>query len=49
MDYVTYGRLNFSLDGDTLKLTNRGVREVSEIEGLEKFPNLKEINLSYNR
>ena len=49
MDFVTYNRLNFYLDGDTLKLTNRGVRDISEIKGLENYPNLEELNLSYNR
>lgn len=49
MGYVIYNKLNFHLEGDTLRLTGRGVRELAQIEGLENFPNLKEINLSYNR
>ena len=48
MEYVIFSDYKFKVENKTLRIVNRGIRDITEIEGLENFTDLQELNLSQN-
>ncbi len=48
MDHVYYNNEKFYVKDGVLSILRKGVKSLSEIEGLEKLTNLKVLNLGWN-
>jgi len=48
LDFVTFRNKTYNVKNATLVLKNKGINSITEIEGLEKFPAMRELNLSDN-
>jgi len=47
--HVVYNGKIFEIKDDTLTLSNQEVKKITDIGGLEKFPNLEVLNLHFNQ